>query len=150
MTKFAVACAVLGLFAGVSSGEDLRQEFQTLQGDWTLVSQITSKFRITDARALKEGLRISGSDWVQMTEGREGLRQKIALGIARSPKAIDLTSTVALDEFVETEVVRGIYRLEGDTLTVATSRVNSPNRPEKFEAGNGTNTVLSVYKRNRK
>jgi uncharacterized protein (TIGR03067 family) len=139
-------CALIVTLGSVARAEDAAGELRTLQGVWELVSLRTPKITLPDARSLNTQVRIDGDEWTEVIEGTPGLRSKIALGQVRDTKAINLTSRYVDDDNVEINVVRGIYKLDGDLLTVATASANDKKRPETFEVG-GSTTVLAIYRR---
>src|SRR5262245_34376051 len=50
----------------------------------------------------------------------------------------------------ETETHIGIFKIEGDTLTICLADKNSADRPTKFESPDGTNIMLVTLKRVKK
>jgi uncharacterized protein (TIGR03067 family) len=62
----------------------------------------------------------------------------------KNPAEIDLTPPK------EEGTLVGIYKLDGDTLTICLSDKNSTDRPTKFESPDGTNVMLITLKRAKK
>ena len=62
----------------------------------------------------------------------------------KNPPEIDLSPPK------EDGTLLGIYKLDGDTLTICLSDKNSTDRPTKFESPEGTNLMLVTLKRVKK
>jgi uncharacterized protein (TIGR03067 family) len=126
-----------------ASGEAAR-ELARLQGSWTMVSAVTDGKPVPEQSARKVTVHILGTTHAVRVGG-----QVVAHGVGfevdptASPKAV--TDTV-LDGPGKGTVIRGIYRLDGDTLT---SCVAAPDhdRPTSFDAGPGTGRSLRVFRR---
>ena len=83
---------------------------------------------------------VSGGD----SEGRKGMVGVYFLDPAKQPKTItlfDYLSDFTLDKKAE----HGIYKLEGDRLTIAFRKADKP--PENFESKPGSGVTLMVLKR---
>jgi uncharacterized protein (TIGR03067 family) len=149
-----VAVLVAGL-AGISAGcgqpddnaakefKDAKQELDKLQGEWTLVSsEVGGKKRPDTENALSK-LTISENQWVvTYRDSPSTARATIEIDPSKDPKTIDLTFRG------EKEPARGIYKLEGDTLTVCYGTVGG-ERPKEFKTTQETG-VLVVLKRAKK
>ena len=67
--------------------------------------------------------------------------RRLAIDPTQTPKSIDL---IAPNDIVSRLVDEGIYRLDGDTLTIC---FGTRNRPATFEAPEGSGCYLCVYRR---
>jgi uncharacterized protein (TIGR03067 family) len=149
-----VAVLVAGL-AGISAGcgqpednaakefKDAKQELDKLQGEWTLVStEVGGKKRPDTENALSK-LTISENQWVGTHRDfpRQN-RSTIEIDPSKDPKTIDLISRH------ENATAPGIYKLEGDTLTVCYGTVGG-ERPKEFKTTQESG-VLVVLKRAKK
>jgi uncharacterized protein (TIGR03067 family) len=113
-------------------------------GDWVLVkttaplppASFPSRTEFT-----KDGIRIEhGHDTDAVIE-----QKPFTLNNQTSPRHLDFYAR--LDEAVEH---RGIYVIEGDTLTICTTAFGDGKRPTKFEAPPRSGLILCVYKRKEK
>ena len=118
--------------------ENDKEELETLQGDWEHVSITTGgKTRVFPTTTIST---IKGDKWSITTPARtETATLTILVNGSKDPKTFDRKAPTG-------EGLPGIFKLEGDTLTIATDR--SRMRPKDFIA---TETkTLSVYKRVKK
>src|SRR5262245_1487475 len=105
-----VASTILLLAGGPGVGDDKKDEQDKVQGEWAVVSvEIGGQKREGDeVKNLK--LVIKGSAWTAPT----GQKFTFKIDPAKSPKQLDLI----LEPEVGKEMTwRGIYKIEGDTLT---------------------------------
>jgi len=132
--------AVVLLIAADEPAKDAKKELDKLQGEWTMVSMETRGTKAPDEVVKNFTLTIKGDQWT-VTGGNKAT---FKIDPSKNPKAIHLTFKAG-----DTEVVsRGIYKLDGDTLTLCRTQ-GDRERPKEFkttaEAGG-----LVVWKRAKK
>jgi uncharacterized protein (TIGR03067 family) len=150
-----VAVLVAGL-AGISAGcgqpdgdaakefKDAKQELDKLQGEWTLVSTEVGGKKRPDTENARSKLTISENQWVvTYRDFRSNARSTIEIDPSKDPKTIDLTLRG------EELPARGIYKLEGDSLTVCYNATVGGERPREFKSTQEMG-VLVVLKRAKK
>jgi uncharacterized protein (TIGR03067 family) len=125
-----------------AGGNDAKKELEKLRGTWTLETRISGGKESKQAKALASQLRIDGSNWTVLIRGKALSADRIVLDPSQNPKTIDRISEPGGRKVV----VRGVYKLQGDTLTVAVAPAGEA-RPKSFEAPKGSSTILSIYKR---
>ena len=119
-------------------------DLQQMQGEWTLVStEVGGKKRPDTVNAVSK-LTISGNQWVvTYRDFASNARATIEIDPSKDPKTIDLTLRG------EEEPARGIYKLEGDTLTVCRNATVGGARPKEFKTTQEMDD-LAVWKRAKK
>lgn len=144
----AVGLTALGLFAAGAAviargdGDDpapavaadpppLKGDLARLQGIWTATGLGAEKSGTLTWIILGDKLVIRYKEPHGLTTIK-GIT--LRLDESAEPRTIDAIGGIALDGSDAGEVTRGIYRLEGDTLTVYTAALGQP-RPATFEAG---------------
>jgi uncharacterized protein (TIGR03067 family) len=137
--------ALVFLIAAAEPAQDAKQELDKLQGEWTLVStEVGGKMRPDTVNAVSK-LTISGNQWVvTYRDFASNARATIAIDPSKHPKTIDLTFRGS-----EGLPARGIYKLEGDTLTVCYNATVGGERPKEFKSTQEMG-VLDVFKRAKK
>ena len=133
--------AVVLLSAAAGPAQDTRKELEKLQGEWTMVSMETKGMKARDDVVKQYKLTIKGDQWTVTTLKGVGGKATFKIDPSKNPKTIDLTF-----EFNKKGTPsRGIYKLEGDTLTLCRT-AGDRERPKEFktteEAG-----ILVVWKR---
>jgi uncharacterized protein (TIGR03067 family) len=122
--------------------DSTKHDLNKLQGTWTRVS-LTIGGRRHDEGLDGTTIVITGTR-LQFPTPHDAWM--ISLNAKKSPKLFDYTgATPTVKDFV----FRGIYRLEGDTLTICCNQgKEDKNRPTKFESAGG-HVWLQVFKRKR-
>jgi uncharacterized protein (TIGR03067 family) len=140
MYRLALTGLVLVLWApaGPSQSDEAAKELAKLRGTWNLESRSSGGSEVKAVRVFRFQLQIEGDRWTTLVKGKEAGTHKFVIDPTKSPKT--------LDQIVGKAVIRGIYKLEANTLTVAVAPAGQA-RPESFESVKGSSTILSVYKR---
>ena len=120
-----------------------KDELKQHQGTWAVTSSIY------DGRPAPEAIfrsiqRVVDGNHVYWTrDGKRFAGTTIELDPAASPKAIDVIPDGGPNRG---ERVLGIYKLDGDGLTICVAEPRRP-RPKDFQAGKGSRQTLRVFVR---
>lgn len=116
-----------------------------LQGRWIIVSQEASGTKVPADGWSGSQIEFAGDQMRQLLPAREAAEGRFALDTRHDPKQIDY-----LDEEGQ-PVMQGIYRLEGETLTLCMGPVKLGQaalaRPDEFRTRRNTEIQLSVFRR---
>ena len=137
----AAALAPAPARGGPKDGEELR-------GEWTLVRHVRP-----DGTVVRHDGAIGNSHFVLRFAGAKVVQEydfgdpslevtwAAALDPAAAPRGIDLTgadaSSAAVAAEVRGKVWRGVYRVDGDRLTLCLAELDAKARPAGFEPGRG-------------
>jgi len=66
------------------------------------------------------------------------------------PKCIDFKAVIDFAEIAKDKVYEGVYKLDGDTLTIALHLGKDAKRPAKLESTKDSDVVLVTLKREKK
>lgn len=146
MRQVLVFLGTVVLFVAPAGGDDKeKSDKDKLQGDWTLVSSETGDLGKKDEKEVKRRkLVVKDDGWQHFQDDKApAVAITFKLDPAKSPKEVDFEAKApAAPKAVQT---KGIYKLEGDTLTVCRTFAVNVARPTEFKATKGV--VLEVYKR---
>jgi uncharacterized protein (TIGR03067 family) len=139
-----VMILVIGLLAPAGKGREPDKDVKALEGTWQVES------------AEMDGQEFSGDDVADIFLVVEGDRYKellkdtvkeegtIKLDPSQSPRAIDFRITSG-DDKGKTQL--GIYKLEGNTLTLCVAKPSDKDRPKEFAGKQGSGHTRMVFKR---
>ena len=134
-----MAAAILLPAGALSAGDEKKTDKEKLQGEWTLVKAVVGgKEQGADKIKAAKPLVIKGDQW---TPPSRKPKLTFAINSTKNPKHLDLRPEGAGDRFI----YKGIYKLEGDTLTFCRGSGPAIERPKEFKGGESV--ALFVYKR---
>ncbi|WP_406697063.1 TIGR03067 domain-containing protein [Singulisphaera sp. Ch08] len=141
MKRFALMTLAVGFLLGADDDESAR-ELTALQGSWSLVSLDVNGESLSD-QPEAPSLLVSNALYVTVRDGRRtsyGFR----LEPSTDPKAIELTLENGPDKG---QILKGIYKLEGDLFTVCHGLTPQDDRPVEFSTGAESGHTLIVWRR---
>jgi uncharacterized protein (TIGR03067 family) len=142
ITITALLCGCLLVVGGAVEppkiGMDDREiELKKLEGTW---EHLWSKFQDREISDMpKIHLEIKGGKFTYKTPDNSSTNRITHLDPKSDPKCIDLTSKPPYP------VLRAIYKLEGETLTVCTTPCGE--RPTDFRTERGFGNIVTLYRR---
>jgi uncharacterized protein (TIGR03067 family) len=121
---------------------EARADLDRMQGGWVRVSSEASG----NKRILEKPLPVLIVAEGKFTFGAKSDPEDVKLDPGQSPKAIDLTPTGDSAGPLKGKTYPGIYKIEGDTLTLCLSIKPGSKRPTEFTTV-GNQWVIDVYER---
>jgi uncharacterized protein (TIGR03067 family) len=119
----------MALTVGAPGKEPPAKDSPSIVGEW-----VTFIFAADGKLTIKEGKRDKNDTGTYKTDAK------------KDPAEIDIIPP----EDKKDPTVQGIYKLDGDTLTLAFGRGKEKSRPTKFESPEGTDTIVITLKRAKK
>jgi len=141
MKTLSAVIVTAALTLGADAPPDaVKQELAKLQGTWQLVSAETDGQKAPEERVQQTRVVIAGSKHT-VYFGADAVAKDVpfTLDPTKSPKATD-------DTLSDGQVVRGIYKLDGDILTSCVAQAGK-DRPTEFTAQAGSGQMLRVFRR---
>lgn len=144
MTQRIVALVVVGLLMGADKPEDAaKKDLEALQGDWKVEKAVRGGKDAPAEVAAKLKLTFAGNK-LSVDEGSARDEQAtLTLDPSKTPAAVDFQPTRP-----GKDVIKGIYKLDGDSLTLCWAKEG--DRPTEFASKEGSETVLFELKRVKK
>lgn len=122
-----------------------QHELDKLQGEWTMTAREIRGEKSDDSAIKQFKLTIQGNQWIATSTRPNSNPSKMTIQVdpASSPKTIDLTISNG-------SALLGIYKLDGDTLTVCRSAATGDvERPQEFKTTKDDGS-LTVWQRVKK
>jgi uncharacterized protein (TIGR03067 family) len=130
----------------------LKKELAQLEGVWT-ISEVRHAGEAVE-KGEPEEFEFKATQLIARKGNLAPITMTFRLDLSTDPKLIDWT-TDSKGEFKDADkFAEGIYKLEGDTLTVCyhvrDNRFAKGNRPTEFKSAEGSDAMLIVLKRPKK
>jgi uncharacterized protein (TIGR03067 family) len=132
---------------GVAGAQDaVKKEMAQLEGQWSMVSGEANGLSMPK-EMVSSGKRVAKDGETTIAFGGQVyFKAKFSIDPAKKPKAIDYTMT---EGPTKGKTHLGIYELDGDTVKFCFAAPGK-DRPTEFAAKEGSQSTLSVWKRDKK
>lgn len=141
-----LAAAAAGARGGEPPGPDdpaVRAELERFQGIWTLESMEVDGKKVPDDQ-IRGWLLVIEGDQYNPGSGQLSIEYSFRINPARNPKGIDL---IPHEGSNKDRLLRGVYTLKNDRLTICRVRFPEYERPAGFVTRPDSGLVTSVWKR---
>jgi uncharacterized protein (TIGR03067 family) len=147
MRRIGVACALIAMLlgAGQAKKDEVNDPADALQGGWSMVLLFMNGEEVPSEQA-KSGELVVIDDEYRPKLGATADVTTFKIDATQSPKAIDFTFTSG---FSKGKTVKGIYKIDGDDLTICRGLNPEKDRPTEFAAPTGSELELAVWKRSK-
>ena len=157
MIKFAALAVTLSLFAAcvgsstapaapAKDAKDTKDDIKSFGGDWSFTS-----WEMGGQTLPKEALDLAKwsvkGDKYKFGMGEMEEEGTIKLDTSKKPATIDLAITSGNDSGKDQV---GIYKIDGDTITICLARPGLADRPKEFKTNDENGHILVTIKRNKK
>jgi uncharacterized protein (TIGR03067 family) len=145
MGPHALILLVVGSFLAVNDPKvDLaKEEITRLQGTWSFVSMEVQGVKTSDKDFKKYTVVLEGDQYTVSAGDKIAAQTTFRLDPTKKPKTIDLI------DIKNVRVIRGIYSLEADKLTICDRGAEKGARPTEFATRPDSGLVLVVLKRDK-
>jgi uncharacterized protein (TIGR03067 family) len=139
-----LSCTVAGLWLMPAAQSDaVKKDLAALQGTWNLVAMEVDGQEVKADKLKGTTLTIRDHTYGVLA-GKQLREVEITLDPTKTPKEIDMKF---LDGPHKDAVGKGIYRLEGDTLTICRGLEPQQERPKDFKTAGKIGYFVMVWQR---
>jgi uncharacterized protein (TIGR03067 family) len=140
-----MAVVVVALLVGVVAAkpDDKKKDEDKIQGTWQAVSVEHGGEKVPEDKAKELKIVFSADGKLTLARGEHELKGTYQLDATKKVKEITLKAEGE-------KGVLGIYKLDGDDLTICGVQDGQGDRPTEFTANAGTKSRLIVFKREKK
>ena len=124
---------------------DAKKDLKKLEGVWKAVKGVKDGEDETD----DEEVLVEFKGPRMLVKDQEFL-EVTGLDTTTDPKLIDFKTVVDRGALKKGTVFEGIYKFDGDTLTLALYEEGGTNRPTQFESAKGSKVILITFERQKK
>jgi uncharacterized protein (TIGR03067 family) len=136
-----VMAGEIGLLPTAAAQNEGAKELEKFQGKWATVS-VTVNAQVED-EIKNRFMAIKGEKATFLYKDKERGTGSLKIDPSKSPAHIDFTYE---DGPAKGKTLKGIYKFEGDTLTVCYGGFGK-DRPSEFASKAGSESILAVQKR---
>ena len=133
----AIAILTLSLVLGAPVGKE-KAETPKIEGEWIVEKYVQGG----SENEKRKGMHFTFADGKAIVK-EEGADIGYTVDAKKDPATIDLIAGAK-------ENILGIYKIEGDTLTICFPKGGRAERPTKFESPEGSSIVVMTLKREKK
>jgi uncharacterized protein (TIGR03067 family) len=123
--------------------EAVQRELNKLVGAWQVLSLVVDGQNLMPKDAAKNRSVVTRDDMLTVVGGEKETQAALKVNPSKYPQEIDISFTAGP---AKGEIFSGLYKLEGDYLTICYSKGDS-DRPTDFTSKPGSGKSLLVYKR---
>jgi uncharacterized protein (TIGR03067 family) len=147
MRSFGLVIFGVGLLIGLDEPKkaDSGKDQKALQGAWTMVSALVNGDEVPEDQVKTARLVVTGNRYTPKF-GEMVVNETFSLDPNTTPKSIDFTY---IDGPRKGEIVKGIYKLEGDRYIMCRTIRSEDERPKEFASGAESGLVLVVWQRSK-
>jgi uncharacterized protein (TIGR03067 family) len=145
MRWFGLACIVIGLIASQPKQDKDKDPAGELEGGWKMVLLFQNGEEVPSDLASNDELLVADNEY-RTKLGATVEASTFKIDATKKPKAIDFTYTSG---FSKGKTIKGIYKIDGDDLTICRGLGPESERPDEFAAPTGSELMLVVWKRSK-
>jgi uncharacterized protein (TIGR03067 family) len=138
-----VTAGGIGLLSAAQKEGADKNELEKFQGKWVQVSTTIDGKAMEEDELKNRFVVFKGEKLILLYKDKERGTSSLKVDPGKSPAQID---TTAEDGPVKGGTLKGIYKFDGDTLTLCFV-VGSKDRPTEFASNPGSGALLFVHKR---
>jgi uncharacterized protein (TIGR03067 family) len=140
-----VTAGGIGLLSADAQKEGAgKKELEKFQGKWVRVSITIDGKALEEDEIKHRSLVFKGEKLTLLYKDKERATASLKIDRSKSPAQIDTTNE---DGPRKGGTSKGIYKFDGDTLTICTGGWGKDNRPTEFASKPGSGTMLFVFRR---